>query len=90
MYGEDLDWAYRIQAAGWQVYYYPQVTILHVKRAASRQSARAQLEFWRAMEIFYRKHYAAQTARPVHYLILAAIRAQLELTRLQQRFVHYI
>ena len=23
MYGEDLDWAYRIKTAGWKVYYQP-------------------------------------------------------------------
>lgn len=74
MYGEDLDWAYRIKAAGWKVYYYPAVTVLHVKRAASRQSPRAQVEFWRAMEIFYRKHYASNTPRWIHYLLIGAVR----------------
>lgn len=81
MYGEDLDWAFRIKQAGWRVLYTPQVTVLHVKRAASRHSPRARLEFWRAMEIFYRKHYAATTSKPVHYLILAAIRANYHLLR---------
>ncbi len=81
MYGEDLDWAFRIKAAGWKVYYYPEVTVLHVKRASSRRSGRAQVEFWRAMEIFYRKHYEAQTPRPVHWLIIAAIRAKLAWTQ---------
>ena len=38
MYGEDLDWAYALKQAGWQVRYNPAVTVLHVKRAASRQS----------------------------------------------------
>ncbi len=81
MYGEDLDWAFRVKAAGWKVYYYPEVTVLHVKRASSRRSGRAQVEFWRAMEVFYRKHYEAQTPRPVHWLIIAAIRAKLAWTR---------
>ncbi len=83
MYGEDLDWAYRIKAAGWKVYYDPQVTVLHVKRAASRKSGRAQVEFWRAMEIFYRKHYAADTSRWLHHLIIAAVRIKMRLTRWQ-------
>ncbi|HET90945.1 MAG TPA: glycosyltransferase family 2 protein [Chloroflexi bacterium] len=73
MYGEDLDWAYRIKAAGWRVYYNPAVTVLHVKRAASRHSLRAQVEFYRAMDIFYRKHYAAQTPRWLHVLIVSAL-----------------
>jgi N-acetylglucosaminyl-diphospho-decaprenol L-rhamnosyltransferase len=72
MYGEDLDWAYHIKAAGWKVYYNPSVEVLHVKRAASRHSARAQIEFYRAMDIFYRKHYAAHTARWLHVLIISA------------------
>jgi hypothetical protein len=76
MYGEDLDWCYRIKAAGWQVYYNPAVTVLHVKRAASRHSGRAQVEFWRAMELFYRQHYAARTFWPVHILILALLRVR--------------
>jgi len=61
LYGEDLDWAYRIKQAGWKAYYYPEVTVLHYKRASTRQSRRAKHEFYRAMLIFYRKHYAATT-----------------------------
>jgi len=73
MYGEDLDWAFRIKQAGWKVMYNPQVTVTHVKRAASRQSKRAQREFYRAMLIFYRKHYRATTAWWLHSLILMGL-----------------
>lgn len=73
MYGEDLDWAYRIRQKGWKVYYNPAVTVLHYKRAASRHSRRAQFEFQRAMYIFYRKHYAATTNRILHVLILCGL-----------------
>lgn len=73
MYGEDLDWAYRIKAAGWKVWYYPQVTVHHIKRAASRQSPKAQFEFWRAMLIFYRKHFRATTPLWLHAMILLAL-----------------
>jgi hypothetical protein len=76
MYGEDLDWAYRIKAAGWKVCYYPKVTVLHVKRASSRMNPRARVEFWRSMEIFYKKHYAAQTPKLIHLLILGGLRFQ--------------
>ncbi len=85
MYGEDLDWCYRIKAAGWKVYYNPEVTVLHIKRAASRQNARAQVEFWRAMDYFYRKHYAARTPWPLHVLILAAIWGRTVLERWRWR-----
>jgi GT2 family glycosyltransferase len=73
MYAEDIDWAYRIKRAGWQVWYVGDVIVRHVKRAASRQSARAQFEFWRAMLIFYRKHYRRTTPLPVHLLVLLAL-----------------
>lgn len=76
MYGEDLDWAFRIKRAGWKVMYVPSVTIWHVKRAASRRSPRAQMEFWRAMLIFYRKHYRAQTPAWLHLLILTGLLAR--------------
>ncbi len=61
MYGEDLDWAKLISAAGWEVWYNPQVTVTHVKEAASRHSYRARVEFYRALIIFYEKHYRATT-----------------------------
>ncbi len=73
MYGEDLDWAFRIKAAGWKVWYNPAVTVLHYKEAASQHSDKARYEFYRAMAIFYRKHYAAQTPWPVHLLVLGGI-----------------
>jgi N-acetylglucosaminyl-diphospho-decaprenol L-rhamnosyltransferase len=73
MYGEDLDWAYRIKQAGWKVMYNPRVTVTHVKRAASRQSRRAQHEFYRAMLIFYRKHYRQTTPWWLHSLILLGL-----------------
>jgi len=73
MYGEDLDWAKRIKDAGWHVMYNPEVTVLHVKRASSRQNKRADVEFYRAMLIFYYKHYQAQTPRILHWAILFAL-----------------
>jgi len=73
LYGEDLDWAYRIRKAGWKIYYNPQVTVLHVKAASTRHSRRARYEFYRAMNVFYRKHYAASTPFWLHWLIIAGI-----------------
>jgi N-acetylglucosaminyl-diphospho-decaprenol L-rhamnosyltransferase len=87
MYAEDLDWAYRIRAKGWLVYYNPAVTVTHVKRAASRSSAKAQLEFYRAMEIFYRKYYAASTPFWLHGLIVAGIKLPWRLTQLKYGLV---
>jgi hypothetical protein len=76
MYGEDLDWAFRIKGAGWRVWYVPGITVLHYKEAASQHSDKARYEFYRAMEIFYHKHYAASTAWPLHVLILGGIKVR--------------
>ena len=73
MYGEDLDWAFRIKKAGWKVFYHPAVTVRHVKRAASRRSRKAQFEFHRASLIFYRKHYRSTTPLPLHLMVLAGL-----------------
>lgn len=73
MYGEDIDWAYRVKEAGYKVWYHPSVTVHHFKRAASRKNPKAQFEFWRAMLIFYRKHFRRKTVFPVHLLILIAL-----------------
>jgi N-acetylglucosaminyl-diphospho-decaprenol L-rhamnosyltransferase len=83
MYGEDLDWAFRIKAAGWKVYYNPAVTVLHVKRAASRHNPQAQIEFFRAMEIFYHQYYAVKTSWWLHWLIIGAIRVRWAMVHLQ-------
>jgi len=73
MYGEDLDWALRIKQAGWKVYYNPAVTVLHYKRVASRHSRKAKVEFYRAMALFHRKHYAAQSPFWHNWLVYGGI-----------------
>jgi N-acetylglucosaminyl-diphospho-decaprenol L-rhamnosyltransferase len=74
MYGEDLDWAYRIKQHGWKVFYYPATAVLHYKGAtSSRQSYRLIIEFYRAMYLFHRKHYAPDMVAPLNWLITAGI-----------------
>jgi N-acetylglucosaminyl-diphospho-decaprenol L-rhamnosyltransferase len=75
MYGEDLDWAFRIRQAGWKVIYNPDVVIVHYKGQSSRQrSVRSILAFYDAMVTFHQKHYAGQTAAALNWLILFGIR----------------
>lgn len=85
MYGEDLDWAYRIKQAGWRVLYNGQVDVLHYKRQSTRQSRRAALEFYRSMLIFFRKHYAAITPPPIRLAVEASVRALWGVELVRQR-----
>ena len=36
MFGEDIDWCWRIKQSGWQIFYYPQAMIYHSHGASSR------------------------------------------------------
>jgi N-acetylglucosaminyl-diphospho-decaprenol L-rhamnosyltransferase len=74
MYGEDLDWAYRIKQAGWRIRYHPAVVVLHYKGSSSRQrSTRSLRWFFQAMHLFYRKHYAPAYPAPFNALVHGAI-----------------
>jgi len=84
MYGDDLDWAYRMKAAGWKVYYHADVTVLHYKGEASKSSRKAHYEFYRAMRIFYEKHYRATTAPCLYWLVTGGIALRGSLAMLQE------
>lgn len=77
MYGEDLDLAYRVKECGWRVVYLPETTVVHQKGATTRrQSYRMIQEFYRAMWLFHRKHYATRTMFLINWLVFAGIVAR--------------
>jgi GT2 family glycosyltransferase len=63
MYGEDIDWAYRIRSAGWKILYNPTVTILHKKKQSGRSNllkrrrVTTEIYFHKYNWLFYKKHY---------------------------------
>ncbi len=74
MYGDDLDWCYRTKQAGWKVCYVPHVEIVHLGGQSSRRlPCKCIMLFYRAMVIFYRKHYARQHNFIVNYIVYAGI-----------------
>ncbi|MEG0076028.1 MAG: glycosyltransferase family 2 protein [Eubacterium sp.] len=62
MYGEDVDWCYRIKKAGFQIIYYPEVRIFHYKKASGigKRNPKVIEAFYDSMLIFYKKHYKHQ------------------------------
>jgi GT2 family glycosyltransferase len=95
MYGEDLDWCLRTQRAGWTVRYEPGIVVQHQHGAASRKRAlRTTYHFFRAMDLFYRKHYVNRypplvtgVVRTGIYAALALAMARTFLTTPSQRRV---
>jgi len=74
MYGEDIDWCYRIKRAGWKVVYYPNTKIIHYKGGSSKKkNAKLIYEFHRAMYLFYKKHYKEKYSRIITYIVYIGI-----------------
>ncbi len=59
LYGEDLDWCYRINKSGWKIYYVHSTQIIHYKGESTRRSNIDELKtFYDAMRIYVEKHYS--------------------------------
>jgi hypothetical protein len=75
MYGEDIDWAYRIRQAGWKIFYNPTVTILHKKKQSGRSNILrkrrvvTEVYFHKYNWLFYKKHYATKYPAPLTWVV---------------------
>lgn len=74
MYGEDIDWCYRIKKAGWKIVYYPKAKIVHYKGASSKKKKwKTVFEFHRAMFLFFNDHYKEKYNFIVRALVYGGI-----------------
>ena len=75
MYGEDIDWAYRIRSKGWKILYNPAVTILHKKKQSGRANSRkdrritTEVYFHQYNWLFYTKNYAKKYGPLLTFLV---------------------
>ncbi|WP_242967905.1 glycosyltransferase family 2 protein [Tepidibacter mesophilus] len=87
MYGEDIDWCYRIKKAGYKIIYYPKSQIIHYKgSSAKKKRFKTIYEFHRAMYLFYNKHYKSKYSILTTLLVYSGISFRLILTLLINLF----
>ena len=74
MYGEDIDLSYRITQGGYKNYYFPETRIIHYKGESTKKtSVNYVLVFYKAMEIFAKKHFGQKRAFWFSFFINMAI-----------------
>jgi len=74
MYGEDIDYSYRLIKAGFKNIYFPRTTIIHYKGESTKKgSLNYVLTFYNAMIIFAKKHFSVKMAKSYSLLINLAI-----------------
>jgi len=71
MYGEDMEWCYRIKKAEWRIFYYSEPQIIHIGSQSTEQNrAEMGIEYLRSMTLFFRKRYGPGYALVYRILIL--------------------
>lgn len=74
MYGEDIDYSWRIRLAGWKNYYFPETHIIHYKGESTKKGSMNYVyTFYNAMSIFVGRYFSGGNARLFNALLHAAI-----------------
>lgn len=74
MYGEDIDFSWRIRLAGWKNYYLPTTHIIHYKGESTKKGSMNYVyTFYNAMSIFVEKYFTGSGARLFTLLLHTAI-----------------
>lgn len=75
MYGDDLDWCYRIKNAGWKIHYVPHAVIMHYGGMGGSRALpyRNTWEFYRSMTIFHQKHYSESYSFLTNWAVYSGI-----------------
>ena len=64
LYSEEVDLQARLHRAGWQVHYFPQVTVVHHESQFSAEIPERRInEMWRSRHRYWRKHHSEAGAR---------------------------
>jgi len=72
MYGEEIDWCFRIKKAGWKVMYYPNAKIVHYQRGSTKIRSQFELAMLRLVfseRYVYCKHHNSLSSRIYNVII---------------------
>ena len=87
MYCEEIDWAWRIKKAGWDIFCVPQAEIIHYGGQSTQQvKAEMIVALWTSRLRLYHKHYATWKLTAARWLVRRKMRA--ELRRADARLAH--
>lgn len=91
MYGEDIDLSYRILKGGYKNYYFPETRIIHYKGESTKTGSLNYVHvFYKAMQIFARKHFSQKNAKLFNFLIDCAIWFRASLAALKRIISHLL
>ncbi len=75
IYAEEIDYARRIQKAGWEIWCVPRAEIVHYEAQSTRQFRdRMFVELWRARFRLFQKHYSKAFYLAAAFLVRAGMR----------------
>lgn len=79
MYVEEVDWSWRIKAAGWQAYCVPTAHITHFEGQSTRQiKAESFVNLWHSRYQFYRKYYRGLHFQAARALVVAGMKRNMK------------
>ena len=85
MYGEDIDFSWRIKMAGYENYYYPATRIIHYKGESTKHGSMNYVyTFYNAMSIFVQHYFSDSKARWFNLLLRIAIWARASVSWLKR------
>ncbi|MBQ6741942.1 MAG: glycosyltransferase [Bacteroidales bacterium] len=74
MYGEDIDYSWRIHLAGWKNFYLPETHIIHYKGESTKKGSMNYVyTFYNAMSIFVKRYFSGGNAWLFNALLRCAI-----------------
>ncbi len=87
MYGEDIDWCYRIKEAGYKVVYNPELHVTHYKKASwnGKKNPKVLDAWYDSMAIFYNKHYKDKYSKLTGLLVNLGVNTLKQVARIKNQ-----